>query len=118
MKIKALIATLTIFFALSNTKTFAISHISNDSTIIYKSYKEKAALMSPEQKQARIDEMKARVKEIKAMDKSQLTKEQRKALRQELRDMNKEARAMGTTYVYISVGGLILIIILLILILH
>jgi hypothetical protein len=80
--------------------------------------KEVIANMTTEQKEARMEEMRARVKEIKAMDKSSLTKEQRKALRTELKSMNKEAHAMGYNGVYISVAGLIIIILLLILILR
>jgi hypothetical protein len=72
--------------------------------------------MTPEQKQARIEEIKARVAEIKAMDKSQLTRADRKELRTELRADKREARAMGGG-VYLSVGAIIIIILLLILIL-
>jgi len=72
--------------------------------------------MTPEQKQARIEEIQARVAEIKAMDKSQLTKEDRKELRAELKSDKREARAMSGG-IYLSVGAIIIIILLLILIL-
>ena len=74
-------------------------------------------LLTPQQIDARMEEMKLRVKEIREMDRSTLTREQRKDLRLELKGMNKEARRMGHNGVYISVGALIIIILLLILIL-
>ena len=58
-----------------------------------------------------------RVNEIKAMDKSSLTSSDRKALRKELRTIKKELKANDGGHnggIYISVGGLLLIIILLI----
>jgi len=55
--------------------------------------------------------------EIKAMDKSQLSSEERKALRKELRSMNYEAKALGNGGIYISLAGIIIIILVLILIL-
>ncbi|HEY4112077.1 hypothetical protein [Puia sp.] len=76
--------------------------------------KQELAIMSEQQKQALVQQMKDRVDYIKAMDKSQLTKAERKALRTELKDMKKESRAV--TGVYISVGALIIIILLLIII--
>lgn len=80
--------------------------------------KEAIANMTPEQKQARIEEIKQRVAEIKAMDKTQLTQASRKELRTELRSLKHEANAMGGGGVYLSVGAIIIIILLLILILH
>ena len=80
-------------------------------------WKEKVTNMTEAQKEARVEEMKARVKEIKEMDKSNLSSADRKALRQELRDMNKEARAIGNNGIYISLAGILIIILLLILIL-
>jgi len=79
--------------------------------------KEKVAAMTEEQKDARIIEMKNRVHEIKAMDRSTLTKQERKALRKELKEMNKEAKEMGRGGVYISLAGILIIILVLILIL-
>ena len=78
--------------------------------------KDAIAAMTPEQKQARIEEIKVRVAEIKAMDKSQLSKAERKDLRMELKSDKQEARAMGGG-IYLSVGALIIIILVLILIL-
>ena|SRR5580704_2467316 len=105
MKIKTFLVELTVFMALSNSAVLAASNISTDSSNAI--LKERIAHVTPEQKEARIEEMKARVKENKAMDKSQLSKEDRKALRQELRNLNKEAREMGYTYVIFHSEGLL-----------
>lgn len=78
--------------------------------------KENVAMMTPDQKQARLEEIKERVDEIKTMDKSQLTRTERKELRKELRGYRHEARAMGGG-IYLSVGAIIIIILVLILIL-
>lgn len=78
---------------------------------------EKVAAMTQEQKEARVAEIKARVEEIKDMDKSKLTSEDKKALRHELKDMNQEAKALGNGGVYISLAGIVIIILVLILIL-
>jgi hypothetical protein len=77
---------------------------------------ENVAVLTPQQVDARIQEMKLRVAEIRTMDKSSLTRAQRKDLRLELKNMNREARGMGRNGIYISVGALIIIILLLILI--
>ncbi len=82
-----------------------------------KAIEEKVAVMTKEQKEARVAEIKARVEEIKNMDKSKLSGADKKALRHELRDMNAESKVLGTGGVYISLGALIVIILLLILIL-
>ncbi|MGN6619065.1 MAG: hypothetical protein ACTHJ5_17950 [Ilyomonas sp.] len=93
------------------------STVNVNGAINKKDLKAKVAAMTEEQKEARIQQIKDRVEEIKQMDKSQLTKEDRKQLRHELRDMNKEAKALGSGGVYISLAGLVIIILLLILIL-
>jgi peptidoglycan hydrolase CwlO-like protein len=80
-------------------------------------YKEAAASMTKEQKEARVEEIKMRVNEIKAMDKSQLNKAEKKELKTELKDLKHEAQAMGGGGVYLSVGAIIIIILVLILIL-
>ena len=72
--------------------------------------------MTEQQKEARYEEIKARIEEIKDIDKSTLTKAERKDLKNELRSMHKEAKAMGGG-VYISLAGIIIIILVLILIL-
>jgi hypothetical protein len=73
--------------------------------------------MSKEQAVARVTEIQQRAEEIKSMDLTTLSKVQRKEVRHELKDMRKELNAMGPTYIYISAGALILIIILLIILL-
>lgn len=84
--------------------------INNDGT------KEKAAMMSNEEKAARIKAIEFRVNEIKAMDKSTLSRIEKRELKHELKDMRKEAKVMNGG-VYLSIGAIIIIILLLILIL-
>ncbi|HRH59884.1 MAG TPA: hypothetical protein PL045_04895 [Chitinophagaceae bacterium] len=79
--------------------------------------KEKVAAMSEEEKQQRAAEIERRVQEIKSLDKSQLTRLEKKDMRNELRDMNKEAKAIGRGGVYISLAGILIIILVLIIIL-
>lgn len=93
------------------------STVNVNAAINKKDLKAKVAAMTEEQKEARIQQIKDRVEEIKQMDKSELSKADRKQLKQELRDMNKEAKALGSGGVYISLAGLVIIILLLILIL-
>lgn len=66
---------------------------------------------------ARAVEIQQRVQDIKAMNFSHLTMVERKDLKQELKGMNKELREMGPSYIYISVGTLLVIILLLIILL-
>ncbi len=106
-KIAILAFTLLALFASLNT------YAKNDKQL----WKDKVAGMTEAQKEERVMELKARVLEIKDMDKSKLSSEDRKALRQELRDMNKEAKALGNGGVYISLAGIVIIILVLILIL-
>jgi hypothetical protein len=77
--------------------------------------KEMIAVMTPEQKQARVDEIKARIAEIKAQDRSQMTKIERKAYRAELKSLKKEASMYDV--LYIGVGALVILIILLLILL-
>jgi hypothetical protein len=93
------------------------STLNTNAAINKKDLKAKVAAMTEEQKEARIQQIRNRVEEIKQMDKSQLTKEDRKQLRHELRDINKEAKAIEKGGIYISVAGLVIIILLLILLL-
>jgi hypothetical protein len=79
---------------------------------------EAAASMSKEQKEALLLQMKDRVSQIQHMDMSNLSVDQRKELRGELKAMKKEARQLDGAGIYISVGGLIIVILLLILILN
>lgn len=90
----------------------------NASTVETKeAIKARVAAMSKEQKEARAEEIKLRVEAIRHMDKSMLTREERKELRQELRAMKYEANSLGSGGVYLSLAGIIIIILLLILIL-
>jgi hypothetical protein len=78
---------------------------------------EKTGTMTDEQKQARAAEIEKRAQEIKDMDKSNLSRLEKKDMRDELRNMNKESKAMGNGGIYLSIGGILLIILVLILIL-
>lgn len=109
MKRKIAIIAMTLLTLFASVNTYA----RNDKDY----WKEKVASMTETQKEARIEEIKARVTEIKEMDKSNLSSQDRKALRHELRDMNKEARAIGNGGIYISLAGILIIILVLILIL-
>jgi Spy/CpxP family protein refolding chaperone len=77
--------------------------------------KESVAAMTPEQRQARVDEIKARITELRAEDRSQMTKVQRKAYRTELRALKKEASFYDV--LYIGVGALIVLIVILLVVL-
>ena len=74
--------------------------------------KDRIATMTEAEKEARVDEMKKRVEEIKAMDKSTLTREERKSLKKELKSMNKEAKELGHGGIYLSLAGIIIIILI------
>ena len=69
-----------------------------------------------------LEAIQKRVLEIQAMDVSQLTASQRKELRQELKGMYKELKSNDDggrhTNIYISVGGLIVVILILIILLR
>jgi hypothetical protein len=117
MKIRSLLASLTLLLVLSSVRVSAAPDAAvypNDNN---KTIKERVSRMSVQQKETRAMEIKQRLMEIKSIDKSQLTLDQRKALRKELKEMKKEARQLGPTYIYISGAGLVLIIILLIILL-
>ena len=106
-----LILTSMLFFIAFN------SHAANTNRNDDETMKAKIAAMTEQQKEARYEEIKARVEEIKNMDKSTLTKAERKDLKTELRGMQKEAKALGRGGIYISLAGIIIIILVLILIL-
>jgi hypothetical protein len=111
MKKKLYLITLTMMLCLAAFSTHAAT--TTDNTPLTK---EAIANMTPEQKEARLEEIKQRVTEIKAMDKSQLTRPERKELRTELKGLKYEAAGMGGG-IYLSVGAIIIIILLLILLL-
>ena len=73
--------------------------------------------MDEQQKEARMDEIQQRITAIKEMDKSLLTREERKEMRHELKDMRKEVKRIGGGGIYLSLGGILLIILLLIILL-
>ena len=107
-KIYRIAAVAALTFAAFTTRAAAITR---DST-------GKAAIVNipAGQKQARLEEIKARVAAIRAMDKSRLTREERRELRRELRADRKEASAMSSG-IYLSAGGIVAIILLLLLLL-
>lgn len=110
MKHKVLMSLLAIVLLFSALNSQAAS-------IDNKAIEAKVAGMTQEQKQARAEEIKARLDEIKNMDKSQLTSEERKELKYEIKSMKKEAKLIGGGGVYISLAGILIIILVLILIL-
>ncbi|HLX90682.1 MAG TPA: hypothetical protein VKR32_03310 [Puia sp.] len=116
MKIKAFLTTLTLALTVTGLNAIAAPNIHSDRGDKTQTVKERVAKMTPEQKDARMAEIKVRINEIRDMDKSQLTKVERKELRHELRDMKKEAKQLDPTVIYIS-GGTVLLIVLLIILL-
>jgi hypothetical protein len=79
--------------------------------------KEAIGAMSPQQKQARLAEIKQRIDEIKATDKSTLTRAERKELRTELRSLKQQSTDI-VGIVYIGAGLLVFIGLLLIIFLR
>jgi len=59
----------------------------------------------------------ARLDVIKAMDLSTLTSVQKRELRREVRSINGTLKEMGGEYIYVSAGGILLIVLLLIILL-
>lgn len=66
---------------------------------------------------ARAKELVTRLEEIKAMDVKSLSKKEKKELRAEVKSIKREMRHINDGGVYISVGGIIIILLLLILLL-
>ncbi len=112
MRKKILLPLLALLLVFSSYPSYA-----KDKNADYKAIEAKVAAMTQEQKEARVAEIKARLEEIKAMDKSQLTREERIALKDEVKYMRKEAKSLGHGGVYISLAGIIIIILVLIIIL-
>jgi len=108
MKLRTLLFSIVLLIATSNLHATTTSNGFD---------KEKIARMTEEEKNARIAVMKSRVEEIRDMDRSTLSRAERKELRHELKDLNKEAKAMGRGGVYISLTGILIIILILILVL-
>jgi hypothetical protein len=65
----------------------------------------------------RVTELETRLHEIEAMDIKSMSRIERRTLRKEVKAIEKEMKTMNNGGVYLSVGGLIIIILLLILIL-
>lgn len=80
--------------------------------------KDKAPISVPiPEKSVRTPEAKAlitRLDEIKAMDKSTLSPTEKRELRQETRALKSKVNKMEGEYIYISAGGLLLILLLVI----
>ncbi|HMV08615.1 MAG TPA: hypothetical protein PK325_16445 [Cyclobacteriaceae bacterium] len=66
---------------------------------------------------ARAEVLINRLEEIKAMDHSSMTRKEKRALRKEVKSIEKELKQIDEGGVYISVGGIIIILLLLILLL-
>jgi hypothetical protein len=66
---------------------------------------------------ARGQELVNRLEEIKAMDIESMSRSEKRKLRREVRSIEKEMREINDGGVYISVGGIIIILLLLILLL-
>lgn len=111
MKMKTFLMTLALAFSFSAATLSAHAEMSN------KEIQAAVANMSEAQKQARAEQIKMRVEEIRNMDKSELTGAEKKELRSEMRMMRKEAKAIGGGGIYISLAGVLIIILVLILIL-
>lgn len=82
-----------------------------------KEIKERVSAMTADEKQQRAEEIRMRAEEIKNMDKSTLTTAERKEMKAEMKMMRKEAKAIGGGGIYISLAGVLIIILILILIL-
>ena len=91
--------------------------INANASTVKSNMKETVAGMTDEQKAARIEVMKNRVQEIKETKKSELSRADRKDMRTELKTMNKEAKEIGHGGIYLTLGGIIIIILVLILVL-
>lgn len=120
-KVYLFFASLILTFAATTLNTRAAITATNTTTTVTYS-KDDIAKMTVEQRQTHIAEIKQRVIEIKAMDKSTLNSDQKKELRTELKSMHKNAntlsKANGGSGIYLSVGGLLVIILILILVIH
>lgn len=79
--------------------------------------KERVSAMSADEKQLRAEAIRMRTEEIKSMDMSTLTTAERKEIKAEMKMMRKEAKAIGGGGIYISLAGVLIIILVLILIL-
>jgi hypothetical protein len=74
------------------------------------------ASATPENSEARVNQLQNRLEEIRGMDTKKLSREEKRALRTEVKTIKKEMAAVSGG-VYLSVGALIIIALLLILLL-
>lgn len=77
--------------------------------------KEAIAAMTPQERQAHVEQIKTRIAEIKALDRSQMTRADRKAYRAELKNLKDETKVYDVLYV--GIGALVIVIILLLILL-
>ena len=67
--------------------------------------------------EARIEVLQNRLKEINDMDLKRLEKAEKSEVKKELREIRRELKAYNASGIYISIGGLLIIVLLLILLL-
>lgn len=72
---------------------------------------------SPNNTAARVEVLTNRLNEIKAMDIESMSRKEKRALRKEVKSIEKEMKQINEGGVYISIGGIIIILLLLILLL-
>lgn len=72
---------------------------------------------TPTENAARAEALTNRLEEIKAMDTESMSRKEKRELRKEVRAIEKEVKQINEGGVYISVGGIIIILLLLILLL-
>lgn len=72
---------------------------------------------TPTEAAARVEVLTSRLNEIKAMDINSMSRKEKRVLRKEVRSIEKEMKKINEGGVYISVGGIIIILLLLILLL-
>jgi hypothetical protein len=72
---------------------------------------------TPTEAAARVEVLTSRLNEIKAMDIESMERKEKRALRKEVKAIEKEMKKINEGGVFISVGGIIIILLLLILLL-
>jgi uncharacterized protein (DUF885 family) len=77
--------------------------------------KEAVAAMTPEEKQARLQEIKQRVEEMRAMDMSTLTKAEKKEYKAEVRELKQDSKLLDPKF-YVIIAAIVIIIILILII--
>ena len=107
MKNRLLILSMLTMFSLAS---FAKGNVTVKDT---STYKNSSAVMTVEQKKARLAEIHLQIAEIRSMDKSKLSKAERSELRTELKTLRKEYRAIdssmtGASIVWLVFGAFII----------